>query len=211
MFLSGVAGLLLILFTLAWAGLAHAESIPPQAQRYRSVLIRAARMEWGLNAPTATLAAQVHQESRWRENARSPVGAAGLTQFMPATAKWLGDLRPDMGAADPWNPGWALRALAAYDHWLWDRARAATPSDRMAKALSGYNGGESWVQRDETLAARQGLDPLRWWGNVEVVNAGRSASAWDQNRGYPERIIRVLEPLYRAAGWGLGCAELEAR
>lgn len=202
--------LLGLAFLLALAAHALSAEIPREALRHRSTLIRCARVEWGLDAPTATFAGQVHQESRWRATARSWAGAQGPAQFMPTTARWLAELRPDMGKADPWNPGWALRALVAYDRWLWDRMEAATDCERMAKVLSAYNGGLGWVKRDEVLAERQGLDPRLWWGNVEAVNAGRHPAALTENRGYPRRILRELEPMYRAAGWGRGSCE-EAR
>ncbi|MCO1337238.1 hypothetical protein MO867_23240, partial [Microbulbifer sp. OS29] len=51
---------------------AYAE-IPGASQTYKRTLIRAAHAHWGLDAPIATLAAQVHQESRWKVDARSPV------------------------------------------------------------------------------------------------------------------------------------------
>lgn len=181
---------------------AHAEGVPPQAVRYRADLIRNARVSWGLDAPVATFAAQVHQESRWRPDARSPVGAQGLTQFMPATARWMGNVDPELANAQPYNPAWALRALCVYDRWLFERVHAATECDRMAMTLSSYNGGLGWIARDQAVAKRRGLDPLEWWGGLETVNAGRSAQAWKENRGYPVRILRVLEPLYVAAGWG---------
>lgn len=197
--------LLLAIFAMCME--AHAESIPAAAQQYRSVLIRAARVEWGLSAPTATLAAQVHAESRWRADARSPVGAQGLTQFMPATTRWFGGLRPDIGPADAWNPGWALRALAGYDRWLYERVRANTACDRMAKAQGSYNSGLGWTYKDEALAAKVGLDP-GLWVSLAAVNAGRSREAKRETNIYVER-IRALEPLYIRALWGPGCAVLE--
>ncbi|HSO14382.1 MAG TPA: transglycosylase SLT domain-containing protein, partial [Arthrobacter sp.] len=42
----------------------------------------------------ALLEALVWQESRWRANAVSPVGARGLTQLMPGTAREMG-VNPD--------------------------------------------------------------------------------------------------------------------
>lgn len=199
---TGIAAALILLAALALPGEVGAEGIPRAAAQYRSILVRAARFSWGLDAPVATMAAQVHQESGWRADAVSPAGARGLAQIMPATAAWLPEVAPHLGAADTWNPGWNLRALAAYDRWLWDRVSACDGCHRMAKALAAYNGGLGWVQRDERLAAARGLDPAQWWGNVENVNAGRSAAAKRENRGYPERILRVLEPLY--AAWGRG-------
>jgi soluble lytic murein transglycosylase-like protein len=178
--------------------------IPADAQRWRSQLVRNARLEWGLDAPTSTFAAQVHQESGWRADARSPVGASGMAQFMPATASWISGAYRRLGPEDPTNPVWALRALVVYDRHLWERAQAATGCERMAKTLSGYNGGAKWVARDEVLARQRGLDPGRWFGHVEAVNSGRHAAAWRENRGYPRRILRELEPRYLAAGWGGG-------
>ncbi len=136
-----------------------AETIPADAARYRADLTRCARLAWGLEAPVATFAAQLHQESRWRPNAKSPVGAQGMAQFMPGTARWIATAVPDLAGNQPYNPGWALRALTAYDRWLWDRVEARTPCERMAMALSAYNGGLGWIARDKALAARRGLDP----------------------------------------------------
>lgn len=61
--------------------------IPARAHQYRRVLTQQAYAQWGLDAPIAALAAQVHQESAWRPEAVSHVGARGLAQFMPATAR----------------------------------------------------------------------------------------------------------------------------
>ena len=183
---------------------AHGAEIPRQALAYRATLTRAARVEWGLDAPVATFGAQIHQESGWCEDAKSPVGAQGLAQFMPATARWWSEMRPASGPAAPWNPGWALRSLAGYDKWLWDRTRAHDDCNRMAMSLAGYNGGLGWVRRDAALAAELGLDPLTWWDSVETANAGRSAANKRENQGYPRRILLTLEPLYEASGWGQG-------
>ena len=72
--------------------------------------------------------------------------------------------------------------------------RAADDCNRMAKSLSAFNGGLSWIARDERLAASKGLDPARWFGNVETVNSGRSAANWRENRQYPRRILVNLSP-----------------
>jgi soluble lytic murein transglycosylase-like protein len=195
---------LTVLAFILWASLASAVEIPPRAYQYRATLIRCARAEWGLNAPVATFAAQLHQESLWHANAKSPAGAQGLAQFMPATAHWLPEVAPQVGAAAPFNPGWALRALLAYDLWLWQRIESATPCEHMAMTLSAYNGGLGWLRKDKKKAQRIGLDPARWWNQVEAVNAGRAAWAIRENREYPRRILLVLEPMYAAAGWGKG-------
>ncbi|ECU7995205.1 lytic transglycosylase domain-containing protein, partial [Salmonella enterica subsp. enterica serovar Toucra] len=126
----------------------HAAEPPTAALKYRSDVIRSARVDWGLNAPVADFAAQLHQESGWNPAARSPVGAQGLAQFMPSTADWLSGLMPHLAAREPWNPGWAIRALVSYDRWLWQRVVVPDGCERMAMTLSAYNGGLGWVNRD---------------------------------------------------------------
>lgn len=172
-----------------------ADSVPRAAQQYRRDLTRNAHLVWGLGAPVSTFAAQIHQESAWRPDARSPY-AHGLAQFTPATADWIGGLDPALANPDTGNPVWALRALVRYDAWLYARVPAASnarPCDRMALALRAYNGGLGWLQRE----ARAG----------KPCEAFRSPANCRENRDYPQRILTRLEPIYVRAGWGLGaCA-----
>ena len=201
----------LIVAILALATLAASAAevaIPREAQRHQRDLTRAARQVWGLDAPVATFAAQIHQESRWRANALSHVGAQGMAQFMPATAAWIAEVYPELaessGQPAPTNPAWALRALVTYDRHLWDRITADNACERMAMTLSAYNGGHGWLRRDRRATLAGGADPARWFGHVERFNAGRHADAFAENRSYPRRILGQLEPRYVAAGWGHG-------
>lgn len=178
--------------------------VPSDAHRHRAELVRNARLIWGLDAPTATFAAQIHQESAWQPAARSRY-AHGLAQFTPATAAWIVDIDPLLAGADAGNPVWAVRALVRYDRWLWERNPAAAPCDRMAFALAAYNGGEAWLRREQRQASAIGLAPDRWWRNVETTCL-RAAWACQENRGYTRRILRIIEPDYVKAGWGLGMA-----
>ena len=191
---------------LLWCGSffsqARAAQPPQAALQYRDDVIRNARLEWGLSAPVADFAAQLHQESGWRTDAVSPVGAQGLAQFMPATADWISQLMPALSSREPFNPAWAIRALVSYDRWLWQRISAASDCERMAMTLSGYNGGPGWVRRDQRLAANLGLDSQRWFGHVATVNAGRNAASWRENRHYPQRILHELAPRYLTWGGG---------
>ncbi|WP_397458193.1 transglycosylase SLT domain-containing protein [Pseudomonas asplenii] len=200
-------GFLALLAVVALCGSAHAE-VPSEAERYRRDLTRIAQAEWGLDAPVATFAAQIHQESRWRFDATSPVGAQGLGQVMPSTATWLAQLFPKkLGKVEPFNPSWSMQALVSYDRWLADRINARDACEQGAMVLSGYNGGQGWVIRDRKLASASGADPLTWFGSVERFNAGRSAAAFKENRQYPQIILRRWEPLYVAAGWGKGVCQ----
>ena len=182
-------------FLALFATLAHAAvpektvDIPRAALQHRATLIREARAAWGLNAPVSIFAAQIHTESWWRNDTVSAANAQGLAQFIPSTAKWLPTVAPEVGRPQPFNPAWSLRACVVYDKYLHDRMSAMSTDksalsacDRMAFALSAYNGGAGWVNRDRNLAAKKGLDPDRYFGNVETVNAGRKASAIRENR-----------------------------
>lgn len=124
-----------------------ADYIPPNAVKHRLELTRIAHAEWGLNAPTPVFAAQIHQESTWNPSAVSAVGAQGMAQFMPATAKWLCESsRTPANQCLPQNSAWAMRALVQYDKWLYARVWGLNDYDRMWATLRAYNGGLGWWQ-----------------------------------------------------------------
>lgn len=211
--------ILIAIALLAWGGFftpVHAQ-VPAQAVKYRAELVRAAHSQWGLDAPIAALAAQVHQESGWRPDAVSRVGAAGMAQFMPATSAWwcqLNKLSP--AQCQPANPVWALRALAGYDKYLWDRVPARFDAhDRLWVALRGYNGGLGHWQAEAKVAQaslRQAaalmqlqsdtLLPSRQAVDAACGRARRHISHCAENLGYPQRILVVLRPRY--AAWSPG-------
>lgn len=189
---------ILALMATGFMAVACAQSIPRDAQRHQGLLKREAQRVWGLQAPVATFAAQIHQESLWRESARSPVGAQGLAQFMPTTTNWIGGLYPGLGERAPHNPAWALRALVTYDKWLLDRIKADNACERMAFVLSAYNGGLGWVYRRQKLSG----EPGRCLGATCTINPGVTPASQRENAHYPEVILRRYEPLY--ATWGPG-------
>jgi soluble lytic murein transglycosylase-like protein len=180
---------------------AHAQ-VPPAAQQYRPLLLRTAHAVWGLHAPVAVFAAQVHQESAWRRDAVSHVGAQGLAQFMPGTTDWIGGIDPALAARQPYNPGWALRALVTYDRWLYDRAPTHyAPRDRMWVALRAYNGGLGHWQKE--AAATGAARPTRAQVDAACGQARRAAVHCRENLGYPQRILIVIQPRYLLWGPGL--------
>lgn len=202
--MKGMITAVLVTILLLLTTSAFAEPIPHAAKQHQRELTRIAMQEFGLDAPVAMFAAQVHQESSWRTHARSPF-ADGLTQFTPATAAWISEVYPDLGDAAPFSPGWALRAMVRYDRHIYMRiepwqAEAIPTCDHWAMTLSGYNGGPGWISRDRRLAAEAGADPDHWFEEVEH-HTDRADWARRENRHYPRRILLDLEPAYRAAGW----------
>lgn len=176
--------------------------IPRDAYRYQRDLIGNARAVWGLNAPIATFSGQVHQESTWKAAARSRTGAAGLAQFMPRTSDWISGLYSgELGANEPLNPAWALRALVRYDKHLYDRvSRYETLCDRMLFALSDYNGGSGWRIKRQNLSKRPGS-----FDDAGHINPGIHPANQRENQEYPVRIVYRWQPLYKA--WGIGVCE----
>ncbi|WP_407924977.1 lytic transglycosylase domain-containing protein [Croceibacterium salegens] len=82
----------------------------------------------------ALIEALVWQESRWREGAQSPVGARGLAQLMPGTAREMG-----VDADDPLGN---LEGGARYLRQQLDRFNGD-----LEKALAAYNAGPGRVEQ----------------------------------------------------------------
>lgn len=179
--------------------------VAPASALYRHRVEQAASRAWGVNASSARLAAQLHQESAFRADARSPVGAQGIAQFMPSTARWIATIYPtDLAGFDPWNPQQAILAAALYDRWLFDRVAEYSQGrmsscSRWAFTFRAYNGGETALNRERALAYTSGVDANDW----RAVERFRARADWAhrENTGYPRRILLTLEPAYLAAGW----------
>lgn len=201
--LVGLALLVLLLSVPACAA-ERPVQVPAVATVYRLKVEREAAANFGLQAPAARLAAQIHQESAWNPKAASAY-AHGLTQFTPATTNWLPSICPAVGKPDAWDPDWSLRAQACYMAWLYGRvqpfkgAPSMTACTRWNFALRGYNGGEGWLNKERTASLRAGANPNDW----RQVEQHRVRAGWAhrENIGYPRRILLVLEPAYLAAGW----------
>jgi len=102
----------------------------------------------------------VKAESSFRSRVVSPVGAIGLTQVMPATAR---EIEPGTTRSDLMKPETNLRIGFKYLRRLMDRYG----SEELA--LTAYNRGPGTVNR----LLRQGRDPDN--GYAEKVKTGESA------------------------------------
>lgn len=192
------AGIVLVATTLAVAPfLAFAQPIAPstKANAYRAHITREAQMRFGVPAPVPVIAGQIQQESAWSPTARSPAGAMGLMQFMPATAEWAETVNK-WGAVDPYNPAWSIRAGIWYDRWLYDRVRTyASECDRWLYVLSAYNGGLGFVYKRQALSAAPGF-----WDRTGTLNPGILPANQRENEAYGPRIVYRHQPGF--AKWG---------
>lgn len=148
------------------------------------------------------LAAQMHQESRFDPKARSNAGAVGLMQILPRTAAELGVEDPDALTEPETN----IEAGARYLAWTRDRIESSVPGpERRWLALAAYNVGWGHVSDARRLAGRRGLDPARWFGNVEeAMLLKRRPSIAEHTRfgycrcGEPVHYVRAIRDRYRA-------------
>jgi membrane-bound lytic murein transglycosylase MltF len=111
------------------------------------------------------LGAQAFQESRLDMSARNPSGAVGLMQILPSTAA-------QMGFPDVHSPRSNVLAGAAYLRHLREEYfddPGIAPADRIYFALAAYNAGPGNIGDLRRRARRTGLDPDRWFGNVEIL------------------------------------------
>ena len=111
--------------------------------------------------------AQGYQESRLDQNAKSPVGAIGVMQVMPGTGK-------DMNVGDITKIEDNIHAGVKYMRFMMTQFYADEPMDNLNKGLftfASYNAGPGRVSQLRKQAAKRGLDPNKWFNNVEVLAA----------------------------------------
>lgn len=96
----------------------------------------------------ALVAAVIYQESRYRPDAESRVGALGLMQVMPDTGAWIaGKLKEDFSKVMLKDPETSIRYGTWYLSYLLERY-----DGNLRSALAAYNAGpgsvDRWLQSD---------------------------------------------------------------
>jgi membrane-bound lytic murein transglycosylase MltF len=113
------------------------------------------------------MGAQGYQESQLNQQAKSPVGAIGVMQIMPATGK-------DLNVGDIAEIEANIHAGIKYMRWMIDNYYGKEPMTDLDKALfafASYNAGAGKISQLRKEAAKRGLDPNVWFHNVEYVVA----------------------------------------
>ncbi len=113
------------------------------------------------------MVAQGYQESQLNQKKRSPVGAIGIMQLMPATGK-------EMNVGDIKKVEENIHAGHKYLRFLMDRYFKNEPMDEINKTLftfASYNAGPARIRRLRKEAKERGLDPNVWFNNVEILAA----------------------------------------
>lgn len=111
-----------------------------------------------LNWDWKMIASIAYQESRFNPNAKSWVGAIGLMQLMPSTAKKLGADSTTMR-----NPEVSVRTATEYlkrvDNIF---SYMENRSERTKFVLASYNAGVGHVRDAMALAEKNGKNPEKW-------------------------------------------------
>jgi membrane-bound lytic murein transglycosylase MltF len=113
------------------------------------------------------ISAQAYQESQLDQSKRSPVGAVGIMQVMPQTAK-----DPNVGIPDIHLAEQNVHAGVKYLRFLRDRyfsEPALSDLDRTLFSFAAYNAGPGNVRKARRRAESLGLNPNVWLDNVEIA------------------------------------------
>ena len=109
--------------------------------------------------------AMMHTESSFNPNARSPVGAQGLMQLMPATASRF-------KVSNAWNPAENIEGSAKYIAWLMRRF-----NNNVEFVVAGYNAGEGNVDK------YKGIPPFKETRNYVKSVMSRYHSLYKNDSG----------------------------
>ena len=180
-------------------------------EKYRAILMRAGGICEDITP--ALLAAQVDAESGWNPEATSPVGASGISQFMPATWKAHGKDGDGDGSADILNPIDAIWSQGNYMCQLREGVIALSSSGRALSGstldltLAAYNAGLGNVQAyfgippfTETqnyVTKIKGLIPS-YQGPAAILTGSGQSSVVEAGEKY------IGRP-YRGAAGGMDC------
>lgn len=133
--------------------------------------IRASAARHGVDP--GLMKAMMHTESAFNPNARSPVGAQGLMQLMPATASRF-------RVSNPWNPADNIEGSAKYIAWLMRRF-----NNNVEYAVAGYNAGEGNVDK------YNGIPPFKETRNYVKTVMSRYHSLYKNDSGLFENTMNA--------------------
>ncbi|GAA0439055.1 NlpC/P60 family protein [Streptomyces luteireticuli] len=131
-------------------------------------------------APPPIIAAQIEAESNWDPTVTSPVGAMGISQFMPDTwREWGVDADGD-GKKDAYTAADGIMSQGRYDCYVAGKVKSygITGVDPVRLMLGGYNAGP------------------------EAVRLARGIPRNSETQGYVRDIMKLAATKYTAPGSG---------
>jgi membrane-bound lytic murein transglycosylase MltF len=138
--------------------------------RFRETISLFQRYATRYDFPWLLIAAQAYQESGIDQSRVSSAGAVGVMQIKPSTAEGSPVFIKGVGASAERN----IEAGVKYLRYIADQLEDEGAMDRVDRGLftfASYNAGPARVGQLRRKAKVRGLDPNRWFGNVEMVAA----------------------------------------
>jgi len=113
------------------------------------------------------IAALAYQESRFDHTKKNKSGAVGLMQILPSTGKDKNIGIRNVHLLEN-NIHAGVKYLAFLKNKYFSDVRIR-PRDQVRLALAAYNAGPGKIQRVRAKTKQIGLDPNRWFRNVELA------------------------------------------
>ncbi|NPA71373.1 MAG: transporter substrate-binding domain-containing protein [Gammaproteobacteria bacterium] len=113
------------------------------------------------------IASLAYQESRFRQNLRSSANAYGIMQIKPSTARSKHVNIPNIKDLES-NIHAGVRYLAFIRDFYFDKPEYSE-EDKINFSLAAYNAGPGRIRGLQRKAEARGLDPYKWYYNVEVL------------------------------------------
>ncbi|MDE0014030.1 MAG: transglycosylase SLT domain-containing protein [Candidatus Poribacteria bacterium] len=134
-------------------------ALTPKILQYRGLIQKYAAKE---DLDARFICALITQESGFNEKAESPVGALGLTQLMPNTAK-------ELGVEDPFDAEQNVAGATRYLNTLYRAFPDSPDEDRHRLVLASYNGGLGRVRDAQALIRHSKMANPTLWGPVSIA------------------------------------------
>lgn len=133
--------------------------LTPKILQYKGLIQKHAVKE---DLDARFICALIMQESGFNEKAQSAVGAQGLTQLMPTTAK-------ELGVEDPLDAEQNIAGAARYLHTLYHAFPDSPDEDRHRLVLASYNGGLGRVRDAQALIRHNKTSNPTLWAPVSIA------------------------------------------
>jgi membrane-bound lytic murein transglycosylase MltF len=151
-------------------------------KKFRATLPYFKKYSTQYNLDYLLMAAQGYQESRLDQSVKSRVGAVGIMQVMPSTAASspvkIANIQTEENNI---HAGARLMHFLIEDHF---NEPGLDMLNRMLFAIASYNCGPARIAQCRTRTKNMGLDPNKWFNNVEVAVAkvvGRETTQYVAN------------------------------
>jgi membrane-bound lytic murein transglycosylase MltF len=165
-----------------------AQSGPGDLSGY-DALFRTYSEEYGFD--WRLIAALAYQESAFAPDAHNPSGATGLLQIKPVTAQEsyvdIPDVEGEQNADNNIHAG--VKYLAWIKQRYFEPEAQMNERDRIRMALAAYNSGPATLLAARERARDMGLDPDRWFRNVELA-------LLEMNKPEPVRYVSEVNKRY---------------